>query len=114
VKRYVEAHYDERLTLATTARVAGFEKTYFSAWFHARAGVRYRDWLSWVRICQALRLMRETDSSLTDICFAVGFGDLRTFERAFERCTGECPRSARRHATTVSLAHAAKLTNPKI
>lgn len=97
-RRYVELHYAEPLTLDTVAAVAGLERTYFSAYFHARIGVRYRDWLCWMRVNEALKLIADSDARLTDICYAVGFQDLRTFERSFERCTGESPQRARRNA----------------
>ena len=37
--------------------------------------------------------MRSQDHSITEIAYAVGFRDLRTFERAFKRHTGQTPLS---------------------
>jgi hypothetical protein len=36
-------------------------------------------------------LLRETDRSVTDICFDVGFGSLGTFSRTFHSIVGETP-----------------------
>ena len=36
-------------------------------------------------------LLRETDSSITDICFSVGFMSLGTFSRTFREIVGETP-----------------------
>jgi len=36
-------------------------------------------------------LLRETDRSVTDICFDVGFGSLGTFSRTFRDIVGENP-----------------------
>lgn len=91
VRRFVEQHYDEPLPLERVAEVAGLERSYFSRYFHEKIGVCYHDWLHWIRINQAIELMHTREMSVTEIAFAVGYQDLRTFERAFGRCTGQCP-----------------------
>ena len=40
-------------------------------------------------------LLRETDRSITDICFDVGFMSLGTFSRTFREIIGETPSSYR-------------------
>ena len=40
-------------------------------------------------------LLRETDRSVTDICFDVGFMSLGTFSRTFREIIGETPSSYR-------------------
>ena len=40
-------------------------------------------------------LLRETDRSVTDICFDVGFTSLGTFSRTFREIVGETPSSYR-------------------
>ena len=91
VKQYVDQHYDKRLSLTEVAAIAGLEKTYFSRYFHQKIGICYNDWLHWIRISQAIELMTKHKLSVTTIAFSVGYRDLRTFERAFEKLTGECP-----------------------
>ncbi len=95
VKRYVDLHYCEPLNLQALAEVAGLERTYFSRFFHEKTGVCFRDWLSWIRVNHAMELMASDDRPITEIALEVGFHDLRTFERAVERCTGNTPRSVR-------------------
>ena len=36
-------------------------------------------------------LLRETDRSVTDVCFDVGFSSLGTFSRTFREIVGETP-----------------------
>jgi AraC-like DNA-binding protein len=36
-------------------------------------------------------LLRETDRSVTDVCFDIGFGSLGTFSRTFREIVGETP-----------------------
>lgn len=91
VKQYVDQNQAESLPLGKAARIAGLEEKYFSAFFRAKTGVCFKDWLAYVRVARAIELMRARDQTITCIAFAVGFQDLRTFERAFKRCTGVTP-----------------------
>lgn len=96
VRRFVDEHYaDDDLSLASVARVAGLEETYFSRYFHDKTGVCFRDWLRWKRVCRAVEIFKRRDSSITETGFAVGFGDLRTFERACQKCMGATPRAVK-------------------
>lgn len=92
VKRFVDSSLAESIDLSRAAEVAGLEKTYFSRFFHDKTGVRFHQWLNWTRVSRAMEIMRYRDATITEIAFAVGFQDLRTFERAVERCTGTSPR----------------------
>ena len=92
VKFFVDSHFQDPLPLATVAKIACLERTYFSRFFHEKTGICFRDWLSNLRVEHALELMRLRNRTITDIAFAVGFQDLRTFERAFEKSTGLTPR----------------------
>lgn len=91
VKRYVEVHYAEDLSLTTLASVAGLEPRYFSAFFHQKTGVRLTDWIRYVRIGEATQLMQSRNYSITQVAGSVGFNDLRTFERAFKRLKRQTP-----------------------
>jgi AraC-like DNA-binding protein len=96
VKHYVDRHYADRLSLARVASVAGLERSYFSKYFHKKTGVCYHDWLHWIRVSHAIELMQAHNFTITDIAYSVGYRDLRTFERAFEKCTGRCPRTMKK------------------
>jgi AraC-like DNA-binding protein len=87
IKRYTEEHYREGIPLPCAAEVAGMEATYFSAFFRKKVGIRYTDWLCWLRISHAIRLISSRDQPITEVALSVGFNDLRTFQRAFKRVT---------------------------
>ena len=96
VRKYVEKNFQGRLSLEATASVAGLEKSYFSKYFHRTTGITYSSWLSWIRVKKAAELLRTKDVSITDAGFRVGFGDLRTFERAVKKHTGFSPRELKK------------------
>ncbi len=87
IKRYTEEHYSEEIPLPCAAEVAGMEATYFSTFFLKKVGIRYTEWLSCMRISHAIRMIENRDQPIAEVAMAVGFGDLRTFQRAFKRIT---------------------------
>jgi len=111
VKRFVDANLAEPLSLDRAAGVAGLERTYFSKYFREKTGICFRDWLSTMRVNRAMQIMSIRDLSITEIAFAVGFQDLRTFERAVERCTGLSPKAVKNRLRPRLGSMAAKVSN---
>lgn len=91
VKLHVEANFCSKFSLEDAANVAGLEKKYFSSFFKSKTGICFKDWVASIRVKQAQAMMMRQNYSVTETCFAVGFGDLRTFERAFKKHTGMTP-----------------------
>jgi AraC-like DNA-binding protein len=54
-------------------------------------------------------LLRETDRSVTDICFDVGFTSLGTFSRTFREIVGESPSGYRRGHGPIVAPHCVQL-----
>ena len=104
LKQYVDEHFSESLSLQSAARIAGLEQRYFSAFFRSKTGVCFKGWIDHVRISRAIEIMKTRDDSITAIAFAVGFQDLRTFERTFRRCMGMTPRELQRSFRPVQAA----------
>ncbi|MDA2939275.1 AraC family transcriptional regulator, partial [Acidobacteria bacterium AH-259-A15] len=78
--------------LKEAAQIAGLEKKYFSVFFHEKVGMTFTGWLAHVRVARAMELIKTRNYSITEVAYAVGFGDLRTFQRAFKKCTTLTPR----------------------
>ena len=95
IKSHVDEHYAEPFSLAQAAQIAALEKTYFSKVFRAKVGVSFGDWLARERVKRAVLMLMDHDHRITDLAFAVGFGDLRTFERAFKKYVGVTPRQCK-------------------
>jgi len=92
LREYVEQSYSEPISLKKAASIAALESSYFSSYFRAKVGITFTDWLRQVRIRKAMELMKAGDFSITEVAYEVGFGDLRTFERAFKQYTRRTPR----------------------
>ena len=83
--------YAEPLDVRTVAAVAHVSEAHFSRSFRAVFGETPHRYLQRRRVERSMFLLRETDRSITDICFDVGFASLGTFSRTFREIVGETP-----------------------
>src|SRR5512143_1634402 len=87
--------YAEPLDVRAVAAVACVSEAHVSRSFRAVFGETPHRYLQRRRVERAMFLLRETDRSVTDICFDVGFGSLGTFSRTFRDIVGETPSAYR-------------------
>jgi AraC-like DNA-binding protein len=87
--------YAEPLDVAAVAAVAHLSPAHFSRSFRAVFGETPHRYLQRRRVERSMFLLRETDRSVTDICFDVGFNSLGTFSRTFRDVVGESPSTYR-------------------
>ncbi|MFL5725885.1 MAG: helix-turn-helix transcriptional regulator [Chloroflexota bacterium] len=87
--------YAEPLDVPAVAAVAHVSEAYFIRSFRAAFGETPHRYLQRRRVERSMFLLRETDRSITDICFDVGFMSLGTFSRTFREIIGETPSSYR-------------------
>ena len=83
--------YAEPLDVRTVAAVAYISPAHFIRTFRAVFGETPHRYLQRRRVERSMFLLRETDRSVTDVCFDVGFTSLGTFGRTFRRIVGETP-----------------------
>jgi AraC-like DNA-binding protein len=87
--------YAEPLDVPAVAAVAHVSEAHFIRSFRATFGETPHRYLQRRRVERSMFLLRETDRSITDICFDVGFMSLGTFSRTFREIIGETPSSYR-------------------
>jgi len=83
--------YAEPLNVRAVAAVAHISEAHFSRTFRAVFGETPHRYLQRRRVERSMFLLRETERSVTDICFDVGFSSLGTFSRTFREIVGETP-----------------------
>ena len=91
-----DARYAEALTVADLARAAGLSAAHFSREFKRAFGESPHQYLLTRRLERAAALLRVTDWSVADICFAVGAGSVGSFTASFSRVFGQSPTAYRR------------------
>lgn len=96
VLNYCTRNFTRDLTLKLLEEELHLSKYYISHLFSERVGIHFNDYVNSLRISDACRLLRQTDMCMTEISDAVGFGTLRTFNRAFSKQMGLSPSEYRR------------------
>jgi len=93
---FIEQHYHEDITIAQIVKASGLSHAQFHRLFRKEIGFHSNWYLRQVRVNHAAILLRDTDQSITEIGFAVGFNDSNYFTQAFKRALGATPRAYRK------------------
>jgi AraC-like DNA-binding protein len=101
--------YAEPLDVRAVAAVAHISPAHFSRSFRAVFGETPHRYLQRRRVERAMFLLRETDRSVTDVCFDVAFTSLGTFSRTFRAIVGETPSGYRRGHGPIVAPHCVQL-----
>ncbi len=107
----------EPYSLRDMSRVAYLSTFHFNRVFHQITGLPPAKFISAMRLEEAKRLLLNTNRSITDISFEVGYTSLSTFTRRFTQRVGLGPREFRYLAERITpasveslCAHYAELT----
>ena len=95
--------YAQPLDVPALARIAHVSPAHFARTFRATFGETPHRYLQRRRVERAMFLLRESEHSVTDICFEVGFGSPGTFSRTFRDIVGRSPRTYRREAASAGV-----------
>jgi AraC family transcriptional regulator len=93
---------DEPLTLQEMSRIAYISPYHFNRIFRHVTGIPPNQFLYALRLETAKRLLLTTNTSVTNVCFDVGYNSLGTFIRRFTGLVGLSPsrfRSLARHTS---------------
>lgn len=89
---YMELHFREKITLEQLSRLSGYNPTYFSELFRKVTGQSCIQRLKELRLRYAAMLLRN-GLSVSDACYASGFGSLSNFLTAFKKKYGVPPKA---------------------
>lgn len=88
---FIEAHLADDIGLGEIAEAAGLSPYHFARAFRGATGLPPYRYVTQRRIARAQRLIVETELSLAQIAFEVGFGSQARFTTAFKRLVGTSP-----------------------
>jgi len=86
-----DARFFEPLDVDDMARAAGLSRAHFSREFRRAFGESPHQYLLTRRLERAAALLRTTDRSVAEICFAVGLQSVGSFTTSFKRAYGKTP-----------------------
>lgn len=84
-KTYLQKHYGEQMGLQKVADELKVSAGYLSKSFKAQEGISFTEYLTELRLENAKRLIRESDRSITEISYEVGFQDPGYFGKCFKK-----------------------------
>lgn len=93
----MDRDFAKPLDIPALARIALVSEAHFIRTFKAIFGETPHRYLQRRRIERAMFLLRETNRSVTEICFEVGFASLGSFGRTFRVIVGLTPTDYRDH-----------------
>lgn len=88
---YIEQHLHQKVAQAEVAAQCGMTSFQLSRLFRKLTGNTFQGFLLARRIDEAKRLLANPKTSITDVCFSVGFRDLSYFTRTFQKHVGHTP-----------------------
>ncbi|RPI41337.1 MAG: AraC family transcriptional regulator [Bacteroidetes bacterium] len=93
---YVFHHYAGTITLQQAASIANMSVTAFCRYFRLHTRHTFTDFVNRTRIGQAMRLLNETDHSVSEIGYQCGYNNIPYFNREFRKIAGTTPLKFRR------------------
>ena len=91
VKEYIDSKYYEDMDLNGLSFMFHISQNYLSASFKKEIGMPITDYINTVRIKYAKQFLKNTDKSVKDIAEKVGYKNIRTFNRVFQKYEGITP-----------------------
>lgn len=108
VRRYIENHFKESLTLDDLAAVAHVSKYYLAHAFTREYGTSPINYLLSCRIQESLYLLSETRISLSQIADMLGFSSPSYFSQSFRRIKGLSPMAYRNQCRNTEQTNSAQ------
>jgi AraC family L-rhamnose operon transcriptional activator RhaR len=99
VLAFLRRHCSEDVDLDEVAHRFGYSPRTFCRVFRGATATTPHSYLVQLRLNRAMRALRQTSDSITEIAFASGFHDSNYFSSCFSRMTGLSPSQYRRQGT---------------
>lgn len=96
---YIEKNYSKPISLDELVDISGLSRRSFSRVFESSMGCTPISHLIELRISRACELLKNTERSITEIAFDVGFNDSNYFARQFRKTLNVSPSTYRQSAS---------------
>ncbi|MEO0691282.1 MAG: AraC family transcriptional regulator [Pseudomonadota bacterium] len=93
-----QLHLDPNLSLWALSKHVGVSDNYVSQVLNKELGLNFFDFVNGYRVQEAQMRLTETDETILNIAYDIGFNSRSSFYTAFKKVTGETPTGFRRAA----------------
>lgn len=90
-KEYIHSNITNHIKIEDIAREVHLSPSYFAIYFKNKTNVNLRDYLLTEKMEYARRVLMNPSASISDVAYDVGYGDYRSFSRAFKNVHGITP-----------------------
>lgn len=95
---YIVENHTKKISLADVAKKLGYDYNYMSRCFRKIFNMTFSDLVNVYRLETAIKLLEDTDSSITEITYESGFQSVRSFNYFFKNNIGVTPSQYRKAA----------------
>lgn len=96
---YCYENYASDISVDSIAAHLHVSKYYVSRLFGGRLHMSFNDYINSLRIMRACECLKQSDCTVSDIAYNVGYNSIRTFNRVFLNIKGVTPREYRKSHT---------------
>lgn len=91
ILKYCTNNFAENISLDDVSANIHLNKYHISHLFNEKLGINFNSYINMLRISKACSLLEDTDKKTADISEEVGFGSIRSFNRAFLKIMNTTP-----------------------
>jgi YesN/AraC family two-component response regulator len=102
---YIGYHACENLRVSEIADYFGYNEKYLSTFFKKRTGISLKQFMLQTKMDVAMAELSDTNHSISQIAYNVGFNDTHNFTNSFKKITGLTPSAYRESYTKRALFH---------
>ncbi|GMQ58581.1 response regulator [Vallitalea sediminicola] len=90
-KDYIDKYFSNEITLEEVSKVISISPQYFSRLFKEETGYNFIEYLTNIRIKKSKSLIKNSNKTIKEICYEVGYNDPNYFSRLFKKIVGISP-----------------------
>lgn len=91
VKKYLAENFHRDISMDDAAKETNLSYHYFSKLFKDSMGKSFVEYLTELRVEKSRELLRETNDSIKEICYKIGYSDPNYYCKIFKKATGMTP-----------------------
>lgn len=95
---YIQENFTRDISLQSIAKKFGYSYTYLSKYYNNTLGISFVEFINENRINYSMYLLRNTEDTITNIAYACGYSNIRSFNRNFLKITKLTPKLYRKNS----------------